>query len=245
LIDRSGYGNHGTLTNMDAGTDWVGSRYGWALDLDGSDDFVSITDNDALSGLSTMTISAWVNIRALPAASLGQRMWIATKGALANFEWELSVNAFRDTFIPFGRYCFTAYNLDASILIQRGSNTAASAGAWQHIVATLSSRSVAPDVYFNGVLDNGGSAVEGTATAGNGTANVDIGRRGATENRFNGLIDDLRIYNRALTPTEIRLLATEPGIGLKPERTSVFFGADLFSAAWIAKSSSIIGGGVA
>jgi len=31
--DLSGYGNHGTLTNMDPATDWVPSPYGWALDL--------------------------------------------------------------------------------------------------------------------------------------------------------------------------------------------------------------------
>jgi hypothetical protein len=49
LLDRSGYGNHGTLTNMDAGTDWVGSQYGWALDFDGVDDYVSIATGNAIT----------------------------------------------------------------------------------------------------------------------------------------------------------------------------------------------------
>jgi hypothetical protein len=61
---------------------------------------------------------------------------------------------------------------------------------------------------------------------------------------WDGQLNDVRIYNRSLSIPEVRLLALEPGIGLKPEATSVFFGAELFSAAWLAKSSPIIGGGV-
>jgi hypothetical protein len=33
LLDRSGQGNHGTLTNMDAASDWVGTPGGWALNF--------------------------------------------------------------------------------------------------------------------------------------------------------------------------------------------------------------------
>jgi len=40
LYDVSGRGNHGTLTNMDPATDWVGSPDGWALDFDGSNDHI-------------------------------------------------------------------------------------------------------------------------------------------------------------------------------------------------------------
>ena len=43
LLDRSGRGNHGTLTNMDAGSDWLGMPGGWALDFDGTNDSVAIT----------------------------------------------------------------------------------------------------------------------------------------------------------------------------------------------------------
>jgi hypothetical protein len=58
LLDRSGRGNHGTLTNMDAATDWVvdGGRY--ALDFDGSNDLVDISFS-AFAGVSSATISGW------------------------------------------------------------------------------------------------------------------------------------------------------------------------------------------
>ena len=42
LRDWSGYGNHGTLTNMDPATDYVPSEKGWALDYDGDDDFIEL-----------------------------------------------------------------------------------------------------------------------------------------------------------------------------------------------------------
>jgi len=40
LFDLSGNGNHAVLTNMDPATDWVGGPDGWALDLDGSNDYI-------------------------------------------------------------------------------------------------------------------------------------------------------------------------------------------------------------
>jgi hypothetical protein len=47
-----------------------------------------------------------------------------------------------------------------------------------------------------------------------------------------------------MSAEEIRLLNAEPGIGLKPERTSVFFGAQLFNAAWAKNSNQLISAGV-
>jgi hypothetical protein len=63
LLDRSGRGNHGTLTNMDAATDWVvdGGRY--ALDFDGSNDHVSISSGAFFpSGSTPRSMSIWFKI---------------------------------------------------------------------------------------------------------------------------------------------------------------------------------------
>jgi hypothetical protein len=76
------------------------------------------------------------------------------------------------------------------------------------------------------------------------TANFFIGDRTALDTPFGGLADDLRVYRRAMSIPEIRLLATEPGVGLKPERASVFFGAQLFNAAWAKNSNQLISAGV-
>jgi hypothetical protein len=42
LSDLSSFGNHGTLTNMDPVTDWVGGGHGFALDFDGGNDVIDI-----------------------------------------------------------------------------------------------------------------------------------------------------------------------------------------------------------
>lgn len=62
LLDRTGRGNHGTLTNMDAGTDWVGAtiqgRSGYALDFDNTNDVVSVPHLSYLDS-GHFTISCW------------------------------------------------------------------------------------------------------------------------------------------------------------------------------------------
>ena len=59
LIDRSGYGNHGVLTNMDPGTDWVASGNGLALDFDGSNDYVNARIPTIELSTDGCTLSIW------------------------------------------------------------------------------------------------------------------------------------------------------------------------------------------
>ena len=85
------------------------------------------------------------------------------------------------------------------------SNTSLSAGQWVHVVCTKSGTT--GSLYINGVLDN-------TGTLGNVT--VTDTRIGAGENVsppyiMNGTIDDTRIYNRALSASEISQLYNNPG----------------------------------
>ena len=61
LIDHSRQGNHGTLTNMDPATDWVTQNSGYALNFDGSNDYVQIPTSSAYSA-SQMSVSAWVRM---------------------------------------------------------------------------------------------------------------------------------------------------------------------------------------
>jgi hypothetical protein len=60
LLDRSRRGQHGTLTNMDAGSDWVGTSGGWALDFDGTNDYVTFGNPPGLNTAINLTVSAWL-----------------------------------------------------------------------------------------------------------------------------------------------------------------------------------------
>jgi len=60
--DRSGQGNHGTLTNMEATTDWVDGKVGQALSFDGVNDYVNAGNDSSLNISDKATISAWVKV---------------------------------------------------------------------------------------------------------------------------------------------------------------------------------------
>jgi len=63
--DSSLYANHGTLTNMDAATDWVWSpELGrWVLDFDGSNDYVVLPGSLGIIGAGDHTVMALFNLR--------------------------------------------------------------------------------------------------------------------------------------------------------------------------------------
>ena len=64
LHDLSRYRNWGTLTNMDAATDWVVSGGRYALDFDGSNDYVSAGNMPNLGSIFDLTISFFLNVQA-------------------------------------------------------------------------------------------------------------------------------------------------------------------------------------
>ena len=83
--------------------------------------------------------------------------------------------------------------------------TTLQANTWYFVTGVYDAATSALHVYLNGQLDDGTLVGTVTATQRNSTANANIGRRptGTTFN-INGRIDDVRIYNRALTPAEIQ-----------------------------------------
>ena len=82
--------------------------------------------------------------------------------------------------------------------------TTVTPGVWHHVAAVYDGATI--KIYLDGVLD--GSVVANYAPT-NGSASLKIGARGDDANtRLNGLIDDVRIFNRALSEAEIQILMT-------------------------------------
>ncbi len=225
LLDRSGYGNHGTLTNMDAGTDWVGSRYGCALDFDGVDDNAIATGNATngegsnLGGLSEMSLVLWARRNA------SNTQFIAATDTLGGTS-TVNIAIWSD-----GKVYFQNNNFTPSI-----SHSGTEWNCWIQVLRN--SRILG---YRNGanVVDAAGPSTVATQTGG-----YTIGFYRPVNSFSNGQFSEFRVYNRALSPAEVRMLSLRPGIGLKPERTSVFFGAHLFNAAWAKNSNQLISAGV-
>ena len=228
LLDRSGYGNHGTLIGMDAPTDWVASRYGWALDFDAASDGITTS----CPGIVTNERGASIWFRTNRVYSSG------TYGGLIG--WGTATTFPADTGKDFGIVIGNDFNLGASGIgvTQYGDAlgvTGFNDGNWHHIYCDAVGSFYR--VYVDGILR---STKTMTTNATAGTVKI-----GNFQNLFyRDLLDDGRVYARTLSSQEIRLLASEPGIGIKPERPSVFFGAQLFNAAWAKNSNQLISAGV-
>lgn len=198
LPDLSGYGNHGTLTNMDPGTDWVPSGGKLALDFDGSNDGVSVGSfNMNTLNNSNNCVSLWLNPTTTNTISRPFAVGEFGTGFALRFN-------FQNLEFTFGGTAVLSVSMD----------NASYAGKWTHILGVADNSGAR--LFFNGVQVGTRSDTVGITK----TIGLGIGYRfGVNSDYFTGQLDDVRIYNRALTPQEIRLLYTGGrGIGLMPER---------------------------
>ena len=207
LLDYSGFANHGTLTSMDAGTDWipVNGRYG--LDFDGTNDSVSFPVIPSLTGITTVTVSCFVSVSAAAQNTVVSRYYQTT----INNGWLLqggTTSGFR----------FAGRESIASFL-SSGNSGAINAGQVYHVCG----RKVGDEwsIWVDGRLANFANVGAGTTVFAVNPllfARVDTPSTSSTACR----LDDVRIYTRALAPREMRLLATRRGIAyeLAPRRRS-------------------------
>lgn len=105
---------------------------------------------------------------------------------------------------------------------------------WTLFTATCDGTNFA--MYFNGVLANSGT----TTASGTGSA-LSIGNYGLTY-PWDGLISDIRIYNRTLSEAEIALLASSP-LAVSTRRSSLGGVSGSFQPAWARGSNVILGAG--
>jgi PKD repeat protein len=182
--DVSGNGNTGTLAG---GTAWSTSgRFGKAASFDGVNDLVSIADAATLDLTSGMTIEAWVN----PTVLSGWRT-VALKGMPGGLVYALYAHDGAPR--PAG-----TVNTGTADMSAMGS-TALPLSTWTHLAVTFGGGTLR--LYVNGV-QVGTRTISGTIRT-SGDA-LTIGGNTVWAEWFRGLIDEVRIYNRALTQAEIQ-----------------------------------------
>jgi len=186
--DASGFGNSGTL-NGDP--QWVDGVYGKALEFDGND-YVEVPDSASLDITDEITIEAWVK----PA---GQSTWggIVVKGPHSNLaRYQIFYTDTKK--IRFGV-------TDGTTFADVYSDSALTDNQWYHIVGVYNKIEVA--LYINGVkqTDTHPFTQDLISTSGY-NLNIGQGSSGANE-FFNGTIDEVRIWRRALSAEEIQARA--------------------------------------
>jgi len=182
--DSSGNGNNGTLSL--SGATWTAGKIGNALSFDGINGYVN-TGNGASLNINgnQITIEAWVYTKSL-----------SENYIISKFD---------------GDTVTSGYNLlltSSNIYFRLGSGTTGyqfvtahgmSTNNWYHLVAVYDGTSM--KIYKNGTVLSGSTSFSGTI--GTNSLNVNIGQRVDDSYRWNGYIDDFRIYNRALSASEI------------------------------------------
>ncbi len=198
--DASGNGNNGTVIGATLSADRFGNANG-AYSFDGVNDRISNNSTQNLPvGNGPRTISCWFLINgSFNLNSLGNNA--NGYGSLVEFGMFSNTNRFgillTSTNSP---YCVTNGNDFASTLN-------ISQGGWHHLVlqaqGNLCDFYLDGDLISNGVLAQDISTLQGQLSIGN-TIIEPLGQNEA----FNGKIDDVFIYNRALSPSEIQQLFT-------------------------------------
>jgi hypothetical protein len=101
------------------------------------------------------------------------------------------------------------------------SYTANNVAGWSHIAVTfdgsIASAGARATIFINGTARSS-SSTGGNVTALSSSLGTFALGRDDSSRTSTGAIDDARVYSRVLTPAEIRLLASQRGIGLSPTR---------------------------
>jgi hypothetical protein len=181
--DASGKGHRGTVSS----TSWsTAGKFGGALSFNGSSSWVTVADANDLDLSSALTLEAWVRPSALGSA------WrtVVFKERPGGIVYSLYAN--QDAGRPVGQ-----------LWLGSERNAVGSAGlplnAWSHLASTYDGSTLR--LYVNAVLVSS-TAVSGSLAASAGV--LRIGGNGVWPEWFAGLIDEVRIYNRALSAGEIQ-----------------------------------------
>ncbi len=181
--DTSGNANTGTLTN---GPTWNATgKFGAAVSFDGVNDLILVPASASLNLSTAMTLEAWVN----PTATLSGWKAILQKEADAYFLTASSSQQNRPASgATFGTTCCTNVYATAALV----PNT------WTHVAATYNGTLI--QLYINGGLV---SSMPATGLIQTTTTSLRIGGNTYPTEFFQGLIDEVRIYNRALSAAEV------------------------------------------
>jgi hypothetical protein len=202
VSDSSGNNNNGTITG---GAQWVQGRFGAGLDFDGQTGRVQILDNAAIEPSSSLSVSAWVK----SAGSPGLFRYVVAKGATgciaASYGLYTGPNGGLEFYLSHRRG--TAYTPSPD------AGTGVWDGRWHMVVGTYDGATIRLFVDGNEV---------GSGTARTGTIeyllldsnDLFIGDYpGCVQHNFQGVIDEINIWSRALSAAEVQAAFSQANQG--------------------------------
>ncbi len=182
-LDSSGHGNHGAIYGnpawVDGYDDYTNTR---ALDFDGFN-FVDCGLADIFNVTDQITVAAWIRVNVFEQTdqaivSKGENVWRLVRNGLTTDQLRFDCGG------------------------QAIGSTNVNDGQWHHAVGMSDGATVS--LYVDGILDGSAGGTGSIPTDPNLTLWIaDTNRPGSGPQAWNGVIDDVRIYNKALTQQEI------------------------------------------
>ena len=199
--DESGNGNNGTVYGASLTTDRFGNLNS-AYEFDGND-YIEAQDSDTLDLTTDMTLAAWIYPASLPIHGSDYKNIFNKRPDAGGYHFELLHGGAGYERIGFFVDDGTNFDyLDAS-------TSDIALNIWTHVAATLENNVM--KIYINGTEV---SSKTTTVTPSTNNLPLLIGTAQQKNAYFKGKIDDVRIYNRALSVTEIEALYNQSAPGI-------------------------------
>jgi len=191
LIDSSPYKNNGSIQDA-SGVSWIDGVAGKALKMDKPSGryFAVAPHTSSLNLTKGLTISAWVR------PSVVANRMILSKGSPNGYELSTVNNGKFE-------FRFNRESDGSTYRLRSNKNYSTDGKTWVHVAVTFNGQK--STLFINGVED--ASATYSPVNIRSNTSPLEIGARDSG-NRWEGDLDDVRLYNQALSATEIKGLAT-------------------------------------
>ena len=207
VVDSSGHGYHGTgdnavTTGGNSMSDWAIAsnpgtcRYG---SFDGNDDYVALPGFPNLT--DSFTITAWIKANV---TNKDQRIFADDESNSGGFAFSLGD-------LGDGRLRFFSRNVNP---VSLDSAAVITAGSWYFVTAVHDANAETRQIYVNASPVTSASSYNNNWGSDNGTASIGgetdaAGGEAVSNWRFDGNIDEVRVYNKALSQTEIATVMAE------------------------------------
>ena len=204
VVDASENALGGSLKN---GAKVVGGEAGNVLTLEDGNQYVDVGDPYALRLVGSITLSAWIRVSSfsqLDGAIVSRR---------ERFGYQLDTTLYRGPSVGPHTIGFRLTNASGRLMARFG-RTALDSNRWHHVAGVYDAGERTLNVYLDGRLDNGCLIGNVTSRQLLSESHVLIGRSGRRDGFwFKGNLDDVRVYSRPLSQSEIEKVVVETARG--------------------------------